>query len=77
MSIGSWDTDSSDTSPSVPLPTSPVYGTTAGGAVGGAAVTGETPELVLEYWSPKGQKEKVCEGGKQVSVGARCFPRQL
>ncbi len=39
------DTDASTTS--LTLPTSPNYG------------GGETPELILEYWGPKGQKEKV------------------
>lgn len=42
-----------------PLPTSPPYAATPGGVVGGAASTGESPELILEYWNPKGQKEKV------------------
>lgn len=41
-----------------PLPTSPPYAATPGGVVGGAASTGESPELILEYWNPKGQKEK-------------------
>lgn len=59
MSIGYWDVEPVDVSSSpASLPTSPVYGSTTGGGVGGGSA-GETPELILEYWSPKGQKEKV------------------
>lgn len=67
------DTSASSASLSSSLPTSPVYGVATGGAggvagggagaagagAGAGAGTTETPELILEYWSPKGQKEKV------------------
>ncbi len=58
VNIGCWEME-----PDVlPLPTSPVYSTGPGGVGGatGGGSGGDTPELILEYWSTKGQKEKVC-----------------
>lgn len=51
VSIGSWEVET-DLLPASP----PSHG--AGGGAGG----GDTPELILEYWSTKGPKEKVCHG---------------
>ena len=47
---------------SVSLPTSPTSGLGGGGGGGGGGGTSsqlESPELILEVWSPKGQSQKV------------------
>ena len=54
MSIGAWEEPDMGGIQST-LPTSP----TGGGGVSGGSGQQESPELVLEYWSPKGQSQKV------------------
>ena len=59
MSIGAWEEPEMGVNQST-LPTSPtgVVGVATGssGAAGGQQ---ESPELTMEYWSPKGQSQKV------------------
>ena len=58
MSIGAWEEPDMGVNQSI-LPTSPtgVVGVAMGSS--GAAGQQESPELTLEYWSPKGQSQKV------------------
>lgn len=59
MSIGAWEEPEMGVNQST-LPTSPTgvvgVATGSGGAAGGQQ---ESPELTIEYWSPKGQSQKV------------------
>ena len=59
MSIGAWEEPDMGVNQSI-LPTSPtgVVGVATVGS-GGTAGQQESPELTLEYWSPKGQSQKV------------------
>ena len=59
MSIGAWELVGPDMGANQSnLPTSP---TGVVGVVTGVGVAGqqESPELTVEYWSPKGQSQKV------------------
>ena len=51
VSIGAWEEPDMGASPSA-LPISPTSG--------GSLNQQETPELLMEYWSHKGQSQKVC-----------------
>ena len=59
VSIGAWEEPDMGVNQSI-LPTSPtsVVGVATAGS-GGTAGQQESPELTLEYWSPKGQSQKV------------------
>ena len=55
MSVGAWEEPDMGANQSN-LPTSPTSG---GGGVASGSGQLESPELVMEYWSPKGQSQKV------------------
>ena len=69
VSIGAWEEPDMGANQSI-LPTSPtgVVGVATGSS--GAAGQQESPELTLEYWSPKGQSQKV----QRKIIGQLLFP---